>query len=274
MKNSIILAMSLVLGAGCVTDPLEDEALGDDALGDEAQEVTGHSGYVLQDTADATLDLGSASGRACYLSGVAGNITTWAFPTAGTSAGAGVRVTASGRWELYIDTLYTGQRVSAWARCITNATRTAPVTWTTGQAAVTLAPVAAGRYCFLTEVKTSRLGYSHGAFQSPGDSVTIVNDGTNWKLQGSVVGRAYASASCITVSQNLGEFFNYALTENTVAMEPSDGGAAVCFLTQLAGELDDGADWYQGLYVKHNAMYQYYDLLAKDNTGGRARCVK
>ena len=43
---------------------------------------------------------------------------------------------------------------------------------------------------------------------------------------------------------------------------------------QLAGELDDGADWYQGLYVKHNAMYQYYDLLAKDNTGGRARCVK
>ena len=89
MKNTIILAMSLVLGAGCVTDPLEDEALEDEALGDEAQEVTGHSGYVLQDTADATLDLGSASGRACYLSGVAGNITTWAFPTAGTSAGSG-----------------------------------------------------------------------------------------------------------------------------------------------------------------------------------------
>lgn len=267
MKHVITFAMAVALGAGCMTNSPEDD------LGEQVEEVTGHQSFVLADTSDATLDLGGAFGRACFLSGVAGNITTWPFPTAGAGAGAGVHI-VNGRWVLYIDTLSPGQRLSAWARCINSTSQTPVVTWTTGQAPAILAPVVPGRYCFLEEVSTSRLGASHGGFQSPGDSVTIVNDGTSWKLQGSVEGRATASASCVTVSQSIGEYFDYAYTTNTVEMAPSDGGATACFLTQLAGAIDDGSDWYQGLYVHHDTATLRYELLAKDYTGGRARCVK
>lgn len=271
MRFTTTFAFALVLGAGCMTDSPEDE------LGEVDQEVTGHTGHVLSGTEDDTMSLGSTSGRACFLSGVAGNITTWPAPTAGLSAGVGVRQ-IGGNWELYINTLTSGQKLTAWARCINNSTLTAPVTWTTNQAPAVIAPVATGRYCFLTELTTSRVGFTHGAFQSPGDSVTVTTSGSNWVLSGSVFGKVTATARCITVAQNLGQFFNWANPgtglNTIVPMVPSEDGAAACFLTQLAGELDDGSDWWQGMYVKHNTSYFFYDSVAKDGTGGRFRCVK
>ena len=269
MSTITTFAFALVLGAGCMTDSPEDE------LGELDQEVTGHTGHVLSGTEDDTMSLGSTSGRACFLSGVAGNITTWPFPQGGLSAGVGIRQNG-GNWELFINTLFSGQKITAWARCINNNTLTAPVTWSTNQPPAVVAPVAAGRYCFLTEVTTSRVGFAHGAFQSPGDSVAVASNGTNWVLSGSVIGKVTATARCITVAQNLGLFFNWANpgSSNTQPMVPSEDGAVACFLTQLAGEIDDGSDWWQGMYVKHNTSYFYYDSIAKGGTGGRFRCVK
>jgi hypothetical protein len=275
MKRITFVGMfcSLAL-AGCTLEP-EDGAGEDVETSSAEQAFSANWNYSWGDTKFSTADLGPAAGRTCFMSGVAGYLTTNNFPEGDSQAGAGVYIDASNHYRIYVDPAFTAT-LQTWARCANAAGQTAELTWRSGQPKTILAPVTANRRCFLTSLTTGRDGqFAHGAFQSTLDNVWVANDGVNWYVTGSVDGLVWAKARCIDVTEDLGQFWGYSTPGNTNVwpLVPATSGAT-CFLTQVTGQLTASNDWVQGPYVSYNQGYNYFDFNTKNGTGGRVRCVR
>ena len=266
-----------IFSAGCLTE-LDGQDESEAANVEEAEQAfSGSWSYSWGDTKYSKADLGTADNRACFLSGIAGFLTTNTFPEGGLQAGAGVEIDPiTNQWTLYVDPAFTGVTLQIWARCISTTSLTPSATWRAGQPRQLLAPVTANRRCFFTEMTTGRDDeLPHGGFQSALDNVWIANDGFHWYIDGSTSGLVWATAACIDVTEDLGSFFGYAPEGSSGAtrLAPATDGAA-CFLTQLTGKLDATGDWVQGPYVAYNTTSSAFDLKYKNGSGGRARCVR
>jgi hypothetical protein len=213
-KTTSTALVIAIFSTGCLTE-IEEHA--DPAVSDAAPRVAS-----LRDTQYRTVDLGTADDRACFLSGVAGYLTTSERPETSAQTGAGVLVDLmTNRWLLYVDPASTGEPLEASARCASTASLTPEVMWRAGDPRRRLAPVTATRRCFFTELTTGRDGeYSHGAFQAARDTVRIASDGADWYIDGSTAGLAWAAARCINLDESA----------DTLALE----GA----LTRVTGRLD------------------------------------
>jgi hypothetical protein len=268
-----------IFATGCMTEA--DGATDGDgdqaAVAEAEQALTGNGSYSWGDTKYSYADIGSGAGRACFMSGIAGYLTTNKFPEGTTQAGAGVDLDpATNRYKIYVDPAFSGVTLQTWARCANASNITPEVTWRAGQPKAILAPVAGTRRCFITSLTTGRDGeFPHGGFQSLNDGVWVGNDGTNWYINGSQSGLVWASARCIDVTEDLGQFYNWANegTTNTRALVPATSGAT-CFLTQVSGKLTTSNDWEAGPHVVYNAAYNYFDFTSKNGNGGYVRCVR
>lgn len=268
-----------ILAAGCMTE-LDEQADGSAAevleVSETEQAFSSNWSYSWGDTKYSKADIGTTAGRACFLSGVAGYLTTNKFPEGSSQNGAGVTINAAtNRYEIFVDPAFTGVTLQTWARCVNSTSLTAEVVWRSGQPKAILAPVTANRRCFLTRLTTGRDNqFDHGGFQSMLDGVWIANDGANWYLHGSQSGLVWARARCMNVTEDLGQFFGWANegTSNTVALIPATNGAT-CLLTQVSGKLNTSNDWEAGPFVSYNSAYNYFDFKLK-NGGGRVRCVR
>ena len=270
---TITLFSSLALASGCALE--DDEMLDDVETSTTEQAFSALWTYSWGDTKYSYADLGPATGRGCFMSGVAGYLSTNKFPEGDSQAGAGVSVDANNHYRIYVDPAF-NVTLQTWARCANGGGLTQELTWRAGQPAKILAPVTAKRRCFLTRLTTGRDNqFAHGGFRSTLDNVWIANDGTNWYINGSVDGLVWASARCMDVTEDLGQFWGYSTpgTSNVWPLVPATPGAT-CFLTQVTGQLTASNDWVQGPYVSHNTGYNFYDFNTKNGTGGRVRCVR
>lgn len=266
-----------IFSAGCLTE-LDRQDESEAVNVEEAEQAfSGSWSYSWGDTRYSRADLGPAADRACFLSGIAGFLTTNTFPDGGLQGGAGVEIDPiTNHWTLYVDPAFATVTLQVWARCVSATSLTPSATWRAGQPRKLLAPVTANRRCFFTELTTGRDDeFPHGGFQSPTDTVWIGNDGIDWYIDGTTSGLVWATAACIDVTQDLGSFFGYAPegSTTTTRLVPATDGAA-CFPTQLIGKLDATTDWVQGPYVTYNPTSNLFDLKSKNGSGGRVRCVR
>lgn len=187
-STALVIAM---FSTGCLT-----EIEGQDDL--EPPDAVPHTA-TLRDTQYRTVDLGTIEGRACFLSGVAGYLTTSDRPETSAQTGAGVLMDPlTNHWLLYVDPASTGESLQASAACASTASLTTEALWRAGAPRRLLAPVTATRRCFFTELTTGRdVDFAHGAFQAARDTVWIANDGADWYIDGNTAGLAWAAARCI-----------------------------------------------------------------------------
>jgi len=264
---------------GCVDEELDTE-LDEVNTSTEEQEFGSNWNYSWGDTKYNTLDIGSAHNRACFLSGVAGYLTTNTWPAGGSQAGVGVVLDSSIpfnlRWKLYVDPAMP-LPLQAWARCVsTTSGFTAEATWRSGQPPKFLAAKAPGRQCFLTQLTTGRDGqFEHGGFRNTGDTAYVYEDADGWKIYGyQYGGLVWAHARCIDVTVDQGETYHVApLGQSDVTPLEAQANGNNCFLTQVTGKLDVG-DWVQGPFIAYNAAYNFFDLHTKNGSGGRAGCAR
>jgi hypothetical protein len=274
--KTIAMIVAATAAVGCISDQDQDQEVDGDGLATEAEEFSSNWNYSWGDTKYSFADIGTATNRACFMSGVAGWLTTAPFPTGKSQGGAGVRINpATNRWEIFVDPTVTGT-LQVWARCVNSTSLTAEAVWRSDQPRATIAPVAANRRCFFTKLTTGRDGSNpRGAFGSTLDNVYIANDGVNWYIDGSTTGLVWARARCINVTADLGQFLGWANPGNTVVSPlVSATNGATCLLTHVAGQLNNSNSWTQGPYVTHNAGYNFFDFNLKNGTGGRVRCVR
>jgi hypothetical protein len=213
-KTTSTALVIAILSTGCLSE-IEGQ---DDPT---AVDAVPH-GATLRDTQYRTVDLGTVEDRACFLSGVAGYLTTSDRPETSAQTGAGVLIDLmTNHWLLYVDPASTGESLQASARCASTASLTAEAMWRAGGPRKPLAPVTATRRCFFTELTTGRdVDFGRGAFQASRDSVWIDNDGTDWYIDGLTSGLAWAAARCIDLDDDA----------TTLALEGS--------LTRVTGRLD------------------------------------
>jgi hypothetical protein len=268
----------LVFASGCAldTDGETGDETGDDVETSSVEQAFSSLWYYSWgDTKLSSADLGSATGRACFMSGVAGYLTVNNWPEGEGQAGAGVYIDANNHYRIFVDPAFTAT-LQTWVRCAGSTSLTTEKTWRSGDAPTILAPVTTNRRCFITKLTTGRDNeFSHGAFQSTLDNVWVTNDGTNWYINGNVDGLVWVRARCMDVNEDLGQFWGYSSPGNTNVwplVQATNG--ATCFLTQVTGKLNAANDWVQGPYVSHNAAYNFYDFNTKNGTGGRVRCVR
>jgi hypothetical protein len=266
-RYGIALAMLAVAG-GMVAPP----AHGDDGGDDPQVMFTGNWNYSWADTKFSLANIGTSVNRTCFMSGLVGNITP-VGPQGQT--GAGVRINASGNYEIYVDS--DGGALGTFARCVnTSAGRTAEVTWRTGEPAKRLGAVAGGRRCFLTSVTTSNGYPSLGGpgFRLNSDHVRVWQDGASWWVGGVQSGVVWAKARCINVNADHGGWLWVAGDPGTrhdpLAYDP---GGVTCLLTGVGGHFTRN-DWSDGAYVSYDAGIKQFFMDTKNGHSGWAHCVR
>lgn len=268
-----------VASVGCAIE--DEDAVGDGAAEDTSSTIHALSGVGITSLVDDEFRkaaIGTATNRACFLSGVGGWLTTSTFPT-GTSQG-GVAVTinaATNQWEISVSPTVSGAVLKAWAQCMSTTSLTAEVTWRSDQPRAIVAPVVSGRRCFFTRLRSGRDNtLSHGGFSSTLDQVYIANDGANWYIDGDQSGLIWASARCVTITTDVTTPFNWANpgSSNKVIATSAANNDTVCLLTQVGGRIANTTDSEAGPHVTKNPSTLDYEFIAKDGNGGRVKCVR
>jgi hypothetical protein len=272
---SLVFPVALLAG-GCIDEAPVDQS--NAHTGESVQAFSSNWSYSWGDTKFSKADIGTAVGRGCFLSGIAGYLTTNKFPEGNSQAGAGVQLNAvTNHYEIYVAPAFTAT-LQAWVRCVNSTTLTPEMTWRTGDAKKFLALATPNRQCFLTSLTTGREaddGIAHGGFASTLDQVWISNDSGSFYLQGSQSGLVWAKARCTDFTQDFGASYGFANTGSSgvTPLEPATNGTN-CFLQQVQGQLTAANDWVNGPYISYNAGYNYFDFNYKNGTGGRARCMR
>lgn len=261
-----------ILLSGCMTEVDGQEENSAAHESETEQAFTGNWNYSWGDTKYSFANIGTSINRTCFMSGLAGNI----IPAGSTGqTGAGVRINASGNYEIFVDS--DGGALNTFARCVnTSSGRTAEITWRTGDAAKQLGAVAAGRRCFLTRVTTSNAYPSEGGhgFQYNSDYVRVWQDGFNWWIGGVQSGVVWATARCINVNADYGSWQWVAGDPGTRKDQlSSNPGGVTCLLTGVGGHFNDN-DWVDGAYVSYDEGINQFYMNTKDGHTGWANCVK
>lgn len=201
------------------------------------------------------LDLGSSSGRFCFLSRIQGDFD---------GGGEMVRVFISGgRWKIH-GTSGTSHTISATARCKaldSGKSYTAEsAQWDKGEATKNLSSalgVGNGDSCFLTKVC--------GNFNGGGEQVRTWKDGSgNWWLGGAsqTSGGLCARARCLNgealITLNNGDTVGYWLEDNpaiVLRFAPSSSSIA-CFLQGMRGKFQGGGEYITTYYDSVEAAFK------------------
>jgi hypothetical protein len=269
--------LSLVIGtAAC--DMGGDDLGADDALASSEHAATwgGFASWARQDnlpTSSNHADIGSDANMTCFLSGVAGNLSSTygaQTPQGSLYTTASSRVyRAGGRWYIEAQTGSGTEKIKTGAMCVNIvAGRTASFGWA-GGAAHKMLPATPNRRCFLTEVANSEMYYNDYDFTALTDEVRVWSDGLNWYIGGN--GNAQGAASCIDVSSDLGEW-NWANGTTNIAYNDMNPGTQ-CFLTGVRGAFRSN-DWGNGVNINYNAGLNQYTLSASSGKRAWARCIK
>jgi len=235
MKPIAATAIVLALFTGCVEVTDEEEAV---ELGATEQALTGTDlrHWTCTPYQTCHYDLGTVTGRACFLGGVQG--TTYRADVAISQE--------AGRWVL--DIWSDGHSNWITTTCVSPATNLTPIaTWTSGNPSVDLG-AGLGRRCFLTGVSA----YPQHGLATTSDYVrTFRNAFTgHWYLGGSTSQAATASAACIDVTTDVivsdtapgytKEFTYLTATPNTA-----------CALTRLSGSFQPAQE-HDGVWVDYD----------------------
>jgi hypothetical protein len=288
---------AVFLVGGCL-DQVDDKSSADqqEPVGSTEQAFTANWSYSWGVVNNSSIDIGTSSGRTCFLTGVTGNIQPAIWPEAGNDqTGVGLSIDpGTGDYHLNVTPIDGGWGLplQAFARCVnTAAGRTNEVTWTSqlnGSQPQYMGAVTSNRRCFLTSITTSS-EYPNGAFQGSGgfrsnsDNVRVSNDGFSWWIGGSQPANSmvWAKGRCIDVTYDVGGWEWIAgdpgVRQDLLTNQaPISGvGAATCFLTGIGGHLTAN-DWADGAYISQSTSAanpnQFY-MNTKNGKTGWANCV-
>jgi hypothetical protein len=243
---------------------------------------SGNWNYSWGDTKNSAVDIGTATNRTCFMTGISGDLRPGDdryFADGFHPVGGGVRVKANGNYELYVNTTRATQ---IWARCVNSSVgRTTEVTWQSGTPAVNLGAITAGRRCFLTQIDNHNWVYNGDkstgwyAFTNlSSDYVKIWHDNANWYLGGSVAkGNVFAKAQCFTVSEDDGVWGWQAGDPGTRKDLLTNVGGATCGLTGFGGHFDK-SDWNDGAFISYEAGINQFYMNTKNGKFGETQCMK
>jgi hypothetical protein len=254
------------------------------------QAFTANWAYAWGTTEVSSTEIGTATGRTCFLTGVTGNLRPDGNYPYGSGtyspAGAGVRVNAQGNYEIYVAPGRSGSPVEAFARCANPASVTPEVSWQAGQGWVWLAGVKAGRTCALTSVtnvmQCDDNGVCYWGFAADSDAVQVTSDVYNWYLTGhagdgslNYNGTMHATARCFDMNENDGSW-EWIVGDGGSLFEPlSNSPGATCSLTGLAGNFQNN-DYNDGVYITQPGGWfgSTFFMSLKNGKTGYSTCMK
>ena len=263
------MAMPLAFFAvGCGGEMPEDTGapVADEALAETEQAVglAGSYWWGTTNNGNTTTNLGTATDRTCFLTGVQGNLK----PTvAGNSSFVGLYI-YNGDWWVTV-THFNSKALSAGVQCIsTDTNRTAEVTWTEGTAAKLLGAVTGQRRCFLTRVE------SRGGFVTNADHVRVWNDGLNWYLGGDLSAAGGARARCVDVpTEHSGWHYIAGDPGGFTANMAYDPGGVACLLSGIGGHFTANS-FTDGVSIDYNSGTRYWEMTVVNGKRGWSSCVK
>ncbi|WP_438040546.1 hypothetical protein [Sorangium sp. So ce128] len=265
-----LLALVAIGASGCVAgvgdeeDDSEETSIAEQPLG----WVNGGSWTA----GSGPVDMGDASDRTCFLTGIMGDFE---------SGNEWVHVYISGgRWYLHGNNTHGSARATA--TCVSSTLgRTAEFSWSQGEYGVDLGSdtTSSGlpRACFLTRVG--------GDFNGMSESVLVVWFFGRYLLTGlSSSTGVHARARCITVA----ELANEAAVADEFGVPSEDGPSfealtpagtfdTQCMLTRVAGEFssDNQNDHSIAIWRNHELQTQYLNVwTTRSRIQGNALCVK
>jgi hypothetical protein len=257
---AVIICMTSLLGCA------DTGGSGQSDVGETTQAFSANWSYSWADSKNTFINIGSSTNRTCFLSGLAGNLT----PVGSNGqSGAGLQISPMGDYFMYLES--GGGLLNVVARCMnTSVGRTAEVVWKTGDPSHLLGSVTASRRCFLTSVTTTNQGGP--GFVSDSDNVRVWQDGSNWWLGGSQSGVVWATARCIDVSADLGNWL-WVAGDPGSRQDPlaSDPGGVSCLLTGVGGHFNDN-DATDGAYISEDSAQ--FHMNTKNGHSGWANCVQ
>jgi hypothetical protein len=260
-----------------------------------AEAFTGNWNYSWGDTKASSADIGTATGRTCFLTGVGGDfrpIGAYLYSGKDYPAMAGVRKNANGHYEIYVQP-EAGKHLSAYARCVNSDAGRIEVGWSSGLEASSgdkvIAPVGGGRQCFLQDIKNFSVPlkdqngqvYSFGwAFEDKAnpDEVRVINDGSFWKFSVKPGAHSYpvniqATAVCLNASQALGAWTWKAADPGSSQINLTNVARATCGLTGINGHFDAAlGNWSDGVSI--STVGNQFKLNMANGKRGWASCMK
>ncbi|WP_437506322.1 hypothetical protein [Sorangium sp. So ce1099] len=264
-----LLALVVIGASGCVAGAVEEEDDGEET--GVVEQPMGWAGGGVWEAGVGPVDMGDASTRTCFLTGIMGDFESgseWVHT-----------YISGGRWYLHGNNTHGSAR--AMATCVSSTLgRTAEASWSQGQVTVNLGSDTASsglpRACFLTRVG--------GDFNGLSESVTLRQFLGQWWLHGgSSSTGVHARARCITVSSVspatilADEFGDPEEDDPTYELlTPENSFDTQCMLTGVAGEFSSDNQSDHSIII-----YSHDPLLSKSMSvwttrsriEGRARCV-
>jgi hypothetical protein len=240
-----LVALATLASGGCLDDAEEL-----DELGATEQDLSFIQTFSWgSNTTD--LDLGSATGKTCFLTGIHGSLK--AFPgtngTPYTTASAGVVLRADNHWWVHTQP-GNGPGVSAQGICINRVANRVFVGTSSENGFFPSVPRTDKRRCFLTEVRAR--GHGWYAYQTipphnpPG--VQIAEEGPNWVFRSWLIensnGESPGGATAVCVDVTLNSAFNSIAGTAVLTSQLFPNGAGIgCGLSGLFGVFDH--NWNQ-----------------------------
>lgn len=265
-----LLALVAIGASGCVAGAVEREDDGEET--GVAEQPLGWIGGGVWQAGSGPQDMGDASDRTCFLTGIMGD-----FESANEWVHAYI---SGGRWYLHGNNTHGSAR--ALATCVSSTLgRTAEFSWSQGEANVDLGSeigfITLPRACFLTRVG--------GDFNGMSESVAVSRFLGRWYLGGfSSSTGVHARARCITVSAMstqaaLTDEFGVPGEDVPTYMTMTSVGDfdTQCMLTGIAGEFSsDNQNDHSIIAWRHPEVEDQILSVwtTRSRIQGRASCVK
>ncbi len=250
MTNTSKLVTTLLLSLTACIDAGDDAVSIDDTdqLGSTEQAISALQLFTISDTVESpssnlesAFQAATGINKACFLTGVGGNISHSAGSSGTTYVGfdyVPVPRGGGGTWTMRARASSLGTTYGG-GECFTTPGLTPEVKLVVAAGAPTtrikLADFAANRRCFFTKVQTS----GSGAFASPTDNVIIDHDANEWFVQASVAGATTISARCVNITEDLGTHWLFS-NNDAISLEVPYSTDSTCLLTQISGRIDGG----------------------------------
>jgi hypothetical protein len=234
MRTTTLLFTAFVGLAGCVDVDGVDDSQADVDVGYDFATGWAYALKITGENGPGVLDLGTTTGRTCFLSGIAG-------ADGGGGPWQAAVVTNGASYELHLSTTAPAK---VWARCVSGSgTPEVTLPANAPPSGVILAPKQTGRRCFLTSLSDSVAGdFTHAA-----DEISVVTDSfgdsTNWRLVRAASG-SIARARCVDGTADVFGVGATAPAHGSITVPIENVAGSTCGLQtvkgKLTGDVDDG----------------------------------
>ncbi|MBK7540082.1 MAG: hypothetical protein IPI49_32950 [Myxococcales bacterium] len=249
------------------TEPTDLGVSQDDALAETEQAVSATGLYHYQcTTGNCAFDLGTTTGRSCFLGGISGSLD---------QGGATIYAIVGGTYRLSLIHA-PGQRIGATAVCVAPKTNAITASWRGGQSATPInGTVTSSRRCFLTGISNTS-GYVRG-FDTASDYAQVWKDPNGqWFLGGSLAGGAdtWASAVCLDLPVDQGIWGIVAGAGSTVGFNLAyNSNGVACGLSKLGGKFLTNS-FSDKLGIDYDAGTRYWNIKAVNSKQATAVCYQ